>query len=560
MRRDVPGRSAGRGPRRLPVLVAALAMAASAAGVGAARALDTPPCGGADWTMYQHDVARTGAACPGGAITTADASTLTYRWFARTGGAVTASPTVVGDTVYVGDGAGSFYAFDAGTGQQRWVVDITKYDHHNVSYGEIVSSAAYFDDPVNGPTLFVGGGGSVFALRAADGKVVWHTDTDPTSPASPAEVESSPLVYTPTSGSPDVVVGTDVNESTGQHATGLLVLDAATGSPVWKFNPEHPGQLLRGADAVGPTPGYGCGDVWSSPGFDAEDGLFVFATGNCPDPTQAAAAGVDVPSEAVWAITTAGRPVWVFSQAAQTDTAAGTDYGGNGGDDDFGAAPIVTRTPDGRHPMVVAASKAGFVFGLRADETIRVAGAPYPAPQRVWYVQAAQPGQLGGGPGAVGGFIGSGALGPAAPGGGCTAGPWTGFFGATAVPVPFQRGGATSPDATLLADPTRAASLHGVNVADGSVCWQQPVETASYAPTTYSGGVLFAPSTTSFAAEAYDASTGTPLWAAPTGGAPSSGVAVVGPDIFYGAGTSFQAGSTVPPQPTGVWSFGLPGR
>ena len=72
---------------------------------------------------------------------------------------------------------------------------------------------------------------------------------------------------------------------------------------------------------------------------------------------------------------------------------------------------------------------------------------------------------------------------------------------------------------------------------------------------TYANGVVFAPSTTSFAEAAYDAATGTPLWHAPDGAAPSSAVAVVGPNIFYGAGTTFGG---QPPQAFGVWSYGLP--
>ena len=53
----------------------------------------------------------------------------------------------------------------------------------------------------------------------------------------------------------------------------------------------------------------------------------------------------------------------------------------------------------------------------------------------------------------------------------------------------------------------------------------------------------------------HDAATGTPLWHTPDGAAPSSAVAVVGPNIFYGAGTTF---SGQPPQAFGVWSYGLP--
>src|SRR2546422_7971197 len=93
-------------------------LAASATWVGAgqlARGASTD----CDWPMYQHDPSRTGAAgC--GDIGPDNAATLAPRWFAPTKGAVTASPIVVGDTVYVGDNTGVFYAIDAATGAVRW--------------------------------------------------------------------------------------------------------------------------------------------------------------------------------------------------------------------------------------------------------------------------------------------------------------------------------------------------------------------------------------------------------------------------------------------------------
>ncbi len=94
--------------------------------------------------------------------------------------------------------------------------------------------------------------------------------------------------------------------------------------------------------------------------------------------------------------------------------------------------------------------------------------------------------------------------------------------------------------------------------------WQQPIETASYAAVTYSNGVVFAPATTSFDVAAFDANTGLPLWASPTGAAVSSGASIVADNIFFGSGTSLNSNLPVsvstplPPQLTGIWSYGLP--
>jgi outer membrane protein assembly factor BamB len=489
--------------------------------------------------MYQHDAARSGAATPcGPAITPANASTLVPRWFTRFDSAATASPAVVDGQVFVGESNGLFHALDAATGASRWTFDVTSNpvhsDRHAASYGEIVSSAAVGTDPVtHRSAVYVGGGGSVFALDAKTGTPLWATDTDPAHPESPTEVESSPVLYTTADGRHEVLVGNDDNESPGNAPTGLMALDAGTGALLWEFLPET--RNVVHSLPVGSS-GLGCGDIWGSPAVDARDGLVVFGTGNCPDGDAASRAGVQVPGEAIWAVSAeTGRFRWVFSQLG---TPADQTYGG---DDDFGSTPNVVTV--GRRSVVLAASKAGFVFALDA-----ATGA------RRWATQAAQPGQTGpAAAGALGGFIGSGAVGPVGTSG-------SGWFGASAIPLPFKGVGPTSDagpqvDDTLAADPGRVASLHALDVATGQLLWHQPLAAASFAPVSYVNGVVFAPATTSFSEGAYDAATGRPLWVAPSGGAPSSGVTVVGPDVFFGTGTLLGGG--LPPQPCGVWSYGL---
>src|SRR5206468_4595271 len=236
-------------------------LAASTAWVGAgqfARGSSTS----CDWPMYQHDTSRTGAAAAGcDAIGPLNVATLAPRWFAPTKGGVTASPVVVGDRVFVGDNAGIFYGITATTGTVAWQFDIRHNvgtpggchdDTHQTPYLGILSSAAYG----NGAVYF-GGGGTVYALSASSGQCLWALDTDPSAPTSRMEVESSPLLHNGV-----IYVGTDVNESSTQHATGLLAIIAGTGNLRWKFNPEDRSVTTALSPA---TSGNGCGDIWSSP-------------------------------------------------------------------------------------------------------------------------------------------------------------------------------------------------------------------------------------------------------------------------------------------------------
>jgi outer membrane protein assembly factor BamB len=101
-------------------------------------------------------------------------------------------------------------------------------------------------------------------------------------------------------------------------------------------------------------------------------------------------------------------------------------------------------------------------------------------------------------------------------------------------------------------------AVSAIDAATGHIVWRAP-STPSYAATSYSNGVVFAGSTTSFAAAAYNADTGLPLWTFPLGATTSSGTAIAGSSIFLGSGlSSGQPGpTTIPPGNNGVWSFAV---
>lgn len=524
--------AAGAAALLLPV---ALAGAAKATTAGAPPAPTPASCDG--WATFQHDQSHTGAGC--GTINTSNVATLVPGWFDRLTNAVTAEPAVVGNTVLIGDNGGIFHALDASTGAQKWIFDVTKYDSHSWSYGVITSSAAYTDaistkrltGHEDGAVVF-GGGGSVFALDALTGALIWHRDLAPTDPTGPDEVESSPVVVPhadPTNASSTgvVLVGLDTNESTHGVSGGLVALDAQSGTVLWTFEPD-PGGPAQGGAPTGP--GNGCNDVWSSPAVDPEalgTGLVFFGTGNCPDG-----------HAAIEAISLAGgTPVWQFIEPPAN----------HGTDDDFGSSPILAtlKTAAGSEPVVAEGGKSGWVYVLNEYNGSLVNSH-----------EVAQPGQTGDAlAGAIGGFIGSMALAPV------NGDPVV--FGNSAIPAPLAGDGITSsgvtPDPSLAGDPTRASSLHAYDIAKGTVLWQEPLQAPSYAPVTETGGVVFAPSTTGFSLQAFDAATGAPLWGLPLAASGSGGVAVVGPDIFFGTGTYESPQAQVPPQATGIWMFHLAG-
>jgi outer membrane protein assembly factor BamB len=595
------------------------------------------------WPMYQADPTHSADACS--SVTTSNASTLLPSWFFSTKGEVTATPTVVNGTLYVGDSTGAFYAINASTGAQDWTFSVTSAQScfldqadphataHTGGFGEITSSAAV--TTVNGtPTVYVGAGGSVFALNATTGQCLWAQDTDPANPTSAIEVESSPVVDTSVS-PPEVLVGNDDNGVSGLAVTGLMAFNAETGALLWKYEPERDATLypsefggsaaltLSCGDGAADTtycnstnvPGIApnstayadaCGDVWSSPALDTSftdpagdntfqgsgtepagwsakqitasgqasaDGLAVFGISNCaasPDPATAEGHGDYEYNQGVFALDpVTGVRVWSFIQPYNIyDTGPSEPFGG---DDDFGGSALLAQVPSanvtsnacagsgGNTSLVIEGAKDGYTYGL-CEATGAV----------VWSNQIAQPGQLS--PeliGSVGGYIGSPSLGAAN-------GKAAVFFD-SAIPLPLSYDGVQEPsngdacpeavlaglpltvvcpDLSLAASPSRLLELTAVDAATGRVDWKS-ASVPTYAATSYTNGVVFAPQSLALSVLAYNASTGVPLWTFPLGAAPSSAAAIAGNMVYVGAGTSFETldGVSVPPQSTGIWAF-----
>jgi polyvinyl alcohol dehydrogenase (cytochrome) len=219
-----------------------------------------------DWPMWGQSIERSFAyPCPTdlGPETVQDLKQL---WFFNAKDTVTATPAVVDNVAYVGDWSGNFYAIDVKTGRPRWTYQA--HVHGQVYAGQIVSSAAVAD--VKGVrTVFFGGGKTLYALRADDGKERWkHEVGRRGDDDDPSEIESSPVVADGV-----VLFGTDVHNSGKGEPAAVIALDVATGKERWTTVTAP----TEGDGATGP----GCGDVWGSPTVDPETKLVFVGTGNC---------------------------------------------------------------------------------------------------------------------------------------------------------------------------------------------------------------------------------------------------------------------------------------
>ncbi len=92
-----------------------------------------------------------------------------------------ASPTVMADTVYIGDEDGVLHAVNRTTGKQRWTVK---------SGAEIISSATCYQDKI----LFGSHDNILYCVQAADGKLVWKFETQGPVNCTPAIVGNRTFV------------------------------------------------------------------------------------------------------------------------------------------------------------------------------------------------------------------------------------------------------------------------------------------------------------------------------------------------------------------------------
>ena len=531
---------------RIAAVVAGALVVGGPAAVAAHGGTTQPGCS-TDWPAAWHDVGHSSSVLPGcTAISKLTVGALKPQWYAHASNVVSASPTVVGNTVYVGDWNGVFTAYDAGTGKVRW--------HHQIRVsspdypGDIVSTASVvpFADRTapGGKRLVVvfGGGSSLWALDAATGRQLASIDLDPRSAATKAaeaaagqnpqiDVESSPAVAdVNVGGTTDrrIYVGIDVHDDRDVGRTGIIALHLTRGAASWSFDPiwkldAETGAVYQGVAGLTANSGtgFGCGGVWSSPAVDVVKGLVVFGTASCSNPEEARAAGTNWSERMVAARVDSGQIVWAFRPAKQTAEAHL--------DDDFGASPNVFTTTNGAR-LIGEGRKSGCYYA-------RFAGTGGPS----WTNCTATPGHAGN-DFAIGGFLGTTAVQTDAHGHALR------IIGATAIPVP------RTPQQAARA----TVAVRAMDPSTGATLWTYRLAGPTYGSVTVANGVVFVPDTTTASLVALDAGTGLPLKILPVAGPPSSTPAVVGDSVYVSAGTS-QDGIPVLDRTGGVYRFALPG-
>ncbi|HXX90916.1 MAG TPA: PQQ-binding-like beta-propeller repeat protein [Acidimicrobiales bacterium] len=457
-----------------------------------------------DWPTYGHDAQHTFAGRT--TLTAATVRTLRKAWFFPTGDAVTATPTVVDGTVYVGSWDDDFYAIDLRTGKLRWKVRLKSQDavtpypgeavRDTTSDGGLVTSSAWFEPGAGArpPLVLFGGGYTLYALDADNGALYWEHDYTgrPEQPPDP-DTDGTRIFSSPVVADGNVIFGVDVD---GDKGYGGYIVGASleSGNPVWEYQTD--------VDGAGHVLDDGCGNVWSSGTLLPAQKLVVFGTADCDFSNTAPM------SESMIALhVDDGTLAWQYRPARTDDKC----------DFDFGATANAGLSADGEATFLGEGSKDGTYYSVDPRTG-----------QLRWATNVV-----------FGGFAGGFMATTAYDGRRVYGSTGVGDFGR------FESNGSKVCDPADPRDtPAQNPTVHAFDARSGAVLWHAD-GAASFAPTTVAGGMTFnGLSLVAKALQVRSAATGQVIIEVPLPQANWSGIATVGDALVLGLGSSYDGRSS----------------
>lgn len=329
-----------------------------------------------NWTLHNLDLAGTRFADID-QINRSNVKSLTPRWLFQhgviDGVSNQTTPVIVDGTMYVTDSRGSVYAVNAADGHLLWIYDVTKLLGGSAREGYIFRNrgVTYADGVV-----YTAGGSFLFALDAKTGKplpgfgdngqasVILDVLNQRYTGVKSAISMGYWFTTAPQVHKGTLYIGSTRSES---HIPGghVLAVDAKTGKVKWHFNTVPQDEKDQGWDIAGPTWVGGernGGGIWETAAIDPELNTLYMAVGN-PFGDSTKRAGTNLFTDSVIALDLdTGKLKWYY-QETHHDV---WDY------DSGGPPTLFDMKVGGRAVKAVAhASKNGFLFILD-----RVTGQP----------------------------------------------------------------------------------------------------------------------------------------------------------------------------------------
>lgn len=274
---------------------------------------------------------------------------------------VRSQPAIYGARIYVGGNDGTVYSLDATTGCTYWATAEPKAVRSGLLIGKAGSQDAVF---------FGDAGGAVIALDAASGNFLWRTlaDSHPAATITGTPSYFEGRVYVPVSSGEEQVRRRPGYECCTFRGS-VVALDAATGKMIWQTymaaeTPSPHGKTTDGRTIMGPS---GMA-IWSAPTIDAAKKRIYVGTGDnysAPDTkTSDAVVALDLETgKLLWSTQFDKEDVYKIecgNHPAANCTQPGVP------EFDLGASPILVMLPRGKRVLILG-QKTGMVYGVNPD-------------------------------------------------------------------------------------------------------------------------------------------------------------------------------------------------
>jgi polyvinyl alcohol dehydrogenase (cytochrome) len=265
-------------------------------------------------------------------------------------------PTSFAGKLFVGSEDGTVYALDSATGCLWWSFKASATVKTAVSIAHQGRTALFGDT-----------NGYVYALKVADGSVIWkvHPDSHPT-----ARITGSPLLvgtrlFVPIS-SGEEGAAADPSYPCCTFRGGVVALDTNSGKQIWRAytlagDPKPTHNNSSGVQYWGPSGS----PVWSSPTADLKRHAIYVATGNNysdpPTDSSDAVIAFDIESgKRLWSRQFTAKDVWNSGCVAEKKDNCPDRHGD---DFDFGAPPLLRSLSSGQDILLLA-QKSGIVYAV----------------------------------------------------------------------------------------------------------------------------------------------------------------------------------------------------
>jgi glucose dehydrogenase len=345
------------------------AVLALAAGLAAQRPATSSTV---DWALHNLDLAGTRFS-PLDQITPSNVRSLTPRWLFQhgviDGVSNQTTPVIVDGIMYVTDARGSVYALGAADGHLLWTYDVTELIGGGRKEGYVFRNrgVCYADG-----VIYTAAGSFLFALDAKTGKPIQSFGKsgqasvilDVINKRFPDVKAAVSLGYWFTT-APQVhngvlYIGSTRSES---HIPGghVMAVDAKTGKVLWHFNTVPQDEKDQGWEIAGPTWAGGernGGGIWETPSIDPELGLLYVAVAN-PFGDSTRRTGTNLFTDSIVALTlTTGTLKWYYQQTHHDVW----DY-------DSGNQPVLfdMQVRGQRVKALAEASKNGYLYILNRE-------------------------------------------------------------------------------------------------------------------------------------------------------------------------------------------------